>query len=272
MSNGTRTDMRRVARGIRRRLSRLAEPPVPRTAHRLVPDPVFLISSVRSGSTLLRVLLNSHPEIRAPHEMHLRTLTVDLTKPYTKKAMTELQLDQRELEHLLWDRVLHRELVRSGKKVIVDKTPGNAGVWERLHEGWPGARYLFLLRHPASMVSSLINNRPDRDLDATVREVRGYVEAVEAARAALPGLTVRYEELTERPERTTQEICAFLGVAWTPAMLEYRRGDHGPFVPFIGDWSDNIKSGAIQKARPLPAPADVPAPLRDIARAWDYPC
>ncbi|MFE6287214.1 sulfotransferase family protein [Streptomyces sp. NPDC057877] len=260
-----------MARGVKRRIRRLAEPPVPQSAHRLVPEPVFIISSVRSGSTLLRVLLNSHPRIRAPHEMHLRTLTVDLSKPYTKKAMAELGLEQRELEYLLWDRVLHRELVRSGKQIIVDKTPGNAGVWERLHEAWPKARYIFLLRHPASMVSSLINNRPDRDTEATVREVRGYVEAVEAARTALPGLTVRYESLTERPTEVTQEICAFLGVNWTSRMLDYRKEDHGPFVPFIGDWSENIKSGKIQRARPLPDPEDVPVPLREITRAWGYP-
>ncbi len=159
-------EVRRVARGLRRRVRQFAEPPVPRSAHRLVPEPVFVISSVRSGSTLLRVLLNSHPQIRAPHEMHLRTLAVDLTKPYTSKAMDQLDLDQSELEYLLWDRILHRELVRSGKQIIVDKTPGNAGFWERLAAGWPKARYIFLLRHPASMVSSLINNRPDRDLGA----------------------------------------------------------------------------------------------------------
>lgn len=267
----TGTEFRRVARGVKRRLRRLAEPPVPQSALRLVPEPVFVISSVRSGSTLLRVLLNSHPQICAPHEMHLRTLTVGLSKPYTKKAMSELGLDQRELEYLLWDRVLHRELVRSGKQIIVDKTPGNAGVWERLHEAWPRARYIFLLRHPASMVSSLLNNRPDRDPEATVKEVGGYVDAVEAARNALPGLTVRYEALTERPEEVTREICAFLGVNWTPRMLDYRKGDHGPFVPFIGDWSENIKSGKIQRARPLPDPEDVPEPLRPIARAWGYP-
>ncbi|GCB44616.1 hypothetical protein SNL152K_1905 [Streptomyces sp. NL15-2K] len=253
-------------------MRKAAEPPAPQSAHRLVPDPVFVISSVRSGSTLLRVLLNSHPQIRAPHEMHLRTLSVDLTKPYTQKAMTQLDLDQRELEYLLRDRILHRELARSGKQIIVDKTPGNAGVWERLREGWPKARYIFLLRHPASMVSSLINNRPDRDLEATVREVRMYVEAVEAARGGLDGLTVRYEELTEKPEAVTREICTYLGIPWTSKMLDYRKGDHGPFVPFIGDWSENIKSGKIQKARPLPDPQDIPAALRNITHAWGYPC
>ncbi|WP_329264711.1 sulfotransferase [Streptomyces sp. NBC_01478] len=263
---------RRVVGAVRRRIRKPAEPPMAHAADRLVPAPVFVLSSVRSGSTLLRVLLNSHPQIRAPHEMHLRTLAVGLTKPYTSKAMAQLDLDQRELEYLLWDRVLHRELVRSGKRIIVDKTPGNAGFWERLQEGWPDARYIFLLRHPASMVSSLINNRPDRDLDATVREVRMYVDAVEAARGGLDGLTVRYEELTERPEEVTREICAYLGVRWTPTMLDYSSRDHGPFVPFIGDWSDNIKSGKIQTARPLPDAANVPAALRDVTRAWGYPC
>jgi hypothetical protein len=118
-------------------MRRPAESPVPQSAHRLLPDPVFVISSVRSGATLLRVqlLLNSDPQIRAPHEMHLRTLSVNLTKP-----------------------------------------------------------------------------------------------------------------------------------------LDYRKGDHGPFVSFIGDWSDNIKSKKIQKARPLPDPDDVPVVLRGINRAWGCLC
>ncbi len=64
----------------------------------------------------------------------------------------------------------------------------------------------------------------------------------------------------------------YLDVSWTPKMLDYRKGDHGPFVPFIGDWSDNIKSGRIQRARPLPAAEDVPEALRDLARAWGYSC
>ncbi|MFF2329233.1 MULTISPECIES: sulfotransferase family protein [unclassified Streptomyces] len=245
--------------------------PAPR-GDRLVPAPVFVISSVRSGSTLLRVLLNSHPAIRAPHEMHLRTLEVRRSKKYTDTAMSELGLDGKELEYLLWDRILHRELTHSGKDVIVDKTPGNAFVWRRLHEAWPQARYIFLLRHPASMVSSLMNGRPDRDPDQTVAEVKKYVDAVEEARSSLPGLTVRYEELTEDPETVTQRICEFLRVPWESTMLDYGEQDHGPFKAFIGDWSDTIKAGTIQKARPLPAAHAVPEDLRAISRTWGYTC
>ena len=86
---------------------------------------MFVRSSVRSGSTLLRVVLNSHSQIRAAHEMHLRTVHVHLSRDFTGDAMKALALDRTELEHVLWDRILHHELTRSGKRVIVDKTPPN---------------------------------------------------------------------------------------------------------------------------------------------------
>ncbi|WP_328467593.1 sulfotransferase family protein [Streptomyces sp. NBC_00448] len=267
--------VRRLARRVRLKARRVITAPPPvlgPEATRLVPDPVFVISSIRSGSTLLRVLLNSHPDVRAPHEMHLRTLTLTYSEPYTEKAMGLLDLDQRELEHLLWDRVLHRELVRSEKKVIVDKTPGNADQWQRLHEAWPRARFIFLLRHPASVVASQMDSRPDKGIDWTVRHIRRYVEQVDAARGALDGLTVRYEDLTADPEAECRRLCTFLGVDWTPKMVRYGRQDHGPFQVAMGDWSDKIKSGRVQAPRPLPSPEDVPEPLRAITRKWEYPC
>jgi hypothetical protein len=55
---------------------------------------------------------------------------------------------------------------------------------------------------------------------------------------------------------------------YSPRQRGYGNGDHGAFVPFIGDWSENIKSGKVQKAWPLPALDQVPEPLRDITRSW----
>ncbi|MEU1516023.1 sulfotransferase [Streptomyces sp. NPDC005811] len=239
---------------------------------RLVESPVFVLSSVRSGSTLLRVILNSHSRIRAPHEMHLRTLHVKLSRDFTAEAMRALELDRTELEHMLWDRVLHRELTRSGKEVIVDKTPANTLIWPRLHRCWPHARHILLLRHPGAVVASLTDRRRNPDREAIRAEVLGYAEKLEEARLGLAGAhVVRYEELTAEPERVTRELCAHLGVAWEPAMLEYGRGDHGAFRPKLGDWSSTIKSGRIQPARAADPALDLPPRLAGIARAWGYP-
>lgn len=109
----------RVAAGLRRRGALLAaalRPPgagrpagpspggeddgavAPSKVPRLVESPVFVLCSVRSGSTLLRVLLNSHSRIRAPHELHLRHLRVRPGRDFTHDIMGELGLDVRELE------------------------------------------------------------------------------------------------------------------------------------------------------------------------------
>ncbi len=271
-----------AVRAVRRRGRHLAEalrPPgirlkhpavLPDRSRRLVDSPVFVMSSQRSGSTLLRVLLNTHSQIRAPHELHLDSLQVQLGTGYAGEIMGELGLGRATLEHLLWDRVLDHELSRSGKGIIVDKTPSNALIWQRISTAWPNARYLFLLRHPGSVLESVLNRHRDAERESAIRTVAEYVTGVEEARRNLSGLTLRYEDLTSDPERETKRICDYLGVAWEPGMLEYGRQEHGPFKPYFGDWSENIGSGKVQAARPLPAAADVPELLRPTARAWGY--
>ena len=251
ISAGTRARLGggEVVRGLRRRarlLGAVFRPPGPGGAvyeptpvrvysTRLVPSPVFVFCPERSGSTLLRVLLDSHTGICAPPELHLRTLQVRLGREFTATAMAELGLDHDELEHLLWDRVLHRELYRSGKEIVVDKTPANVLRWQRIARAWPEARYLFLLRHPGAIAESVLARRRGAD-----------------------------------PAATIQTVCAYLGVAWEPGMLEYGRFRHGRFQPFLGDWSANVRSGVVQLARPLPADDDVPSVLRQVAREWGY--
>ncbi|MEU6722790.1 sulfotransferase [Nonomuraea wenchangensis] len=238
---------------------------------RLVRSPVFLIAPVRSGSTLLRMLLNAHSRVRAPHELHLRTVGVRLTPGFSEAAMLELGLDQVELEHVMWDRILHLELLRSGKDVVVDKTPGNVFVWERLKYAWPHARFLFLVRHPMGVVSSLENrkeNTASREaLEATACK---YFKPLEQARRTLGGLTVRYEDLTAEPERVTREVCAYLGVEWEPAMLAYGEHNQEQFVPNLGDRSDNIKSGRVQAARTFTGADGLSPRLAEYAAAWGY--
>ncbi|MCT9075368.1 sulfotransferase family protein [Streptomyces fulvoviolaceus] len=240
-------------------------------APRLVESPVFVLSSVRSGSTLLRVLLNSHSRIRAPHEMHLRTLNVELSRSFTAEAMKALELDRRELEHMLWDRVLHLELARSDKDVIVDKTPANTLIWPRLHRCWPHAKYIVLLRHPGAVIASLTSRRADPDHEAILAEVLQYAEKLEEARQSLDAHVITYEELTAEPEKTTRDLCDYLGLPWESAMLDYGTKDHGTFRPQLGDWSSTIKSGRIQPARTADPAAELSPRLAELAKAWGYP-
>jgi hypothetical protein len=97
-----------------------------------------------------------------------------------------------------------------------------------------------------------------------------YMETLEVARASLPGLTVRYEDMTSDPKTQTQRICEFLGLEWEPDMLNYGRRDHGPYVMGFGDWKDKIKTGRIQPGRGLPKREDIPHELVEMCRVWGY--
>ena len=247
----------------RRRVGKL------RVGDRLVEAPVFILCTLRSGSTLLRVLLDSHSEIHAPHELHLRYISVSLDRKWSERSMREMDLDQGGLEYLLWDRLLHRELASSGKRIIVDKTPNNVFIADRLKECWPDARFVFLLRQPAAIARSRRAILPeDADDEQNIDLIRRYCDALEAARRTHEGLTVRYEDVTADPAREAGRLCDFLGVRYEPDMVEYGRFAHGRYRSGLGDFADKIKTGQVQPADP--PPEQVPEPLRAACAAWGY--
>ncbi|MDT0345380.1 sulfotransferase family protein [Streptomyces litchfieldiae] len=239
---------------------------------RLLKEPVFIIAPVRSGSTLLRMMLNGHSRLHAPHELHFRRLEVHCATGLAEKSLAALGLTRGDAEHLLWDRLMHRELVKSGKSFIVEKTPGNAFVHQRIADCWPDARFVFLLRHPGSIAQSWHEADPvRRGPEEAALDALRFMNAVERARGNLTGHTIRYEELTEDPTAVLKGVCDFLDLRWEPAMLEY--GEHNDDEPEkgLGDWKEKIRSGRVQPARPLPPADQIPDVLHDICAAWGYP-
>lgn len=237
---------------------------------RLLVAPAFVLSSVRSGSTLLRVLLDSHSQIHAPPELHLRDLTVRQKSKYARRAMAALQLDDDALDYLFWDRLLHRELTAAGKTLLVNKTPSDVFIVDRIRAAWPDARFIFLLRHPAAIAASRQATRPQDSVERNNEMVLRYGNAVEDARRRLPGHTVRYEDLASDPAGETRRLCAFLGLEWEPGMLEYGEQRHGRFRPGLGDWTEKIKSGRVQPPTPPPPVEAIHPDLRALCVAWGY--
>jgi sulfotransferase family protein len=106
--------------------------------------------------------------------------------------------------------------------------------------------------------------------DEVARDVLAYATGMEQARELHGGLVVRYEDLTHDPEPVTRRLCEFIGVEWRPAMIDYGAAPHAGLRRGLGDWSDKMRSGAIQPAAPTPPPEQIPEVLRPIARAWGY--
>jgi hypothetical protein len=253
------------------RLTRKEGPRPParlRAGDRLLEAPVFVMCTLRSGSTLLRVLLGSHSQLHATQELHLRGVAVEVESKWAALGMGEVGLDKEGLEYLLWDRILHRELAASGKRQLVTKTPSDVFIADRIRACWPDARFIFLLRHPAAIARSRANLRPDDDAEHNLALIARYGQALEAARRAHPGLTIRYEDIAADPQTATRTLCAHLGIPWEAAMVDYGQHDHGRFKAGLGDWADKIRTGTVQT--PEPPPEETPGPLRELAVAWRY--
>lgn len=265
LARTTGYELRRIGGRVKRRRRTAGE-----RGDRLLTAPAFVMCSVRSGSTLLRVLLDSHSRIHSPQELHLRDVAVRVKTEYAGKALREIGLDDEQLRFLLWDRLLQRELAAAGKTILVNKTPNDVFIADRIARCWPDARFIYLLRHPGAIARSRQETRPQDSPDRNASMVLRYGNAIEEARTARPGLTIRYEELTTDPRAVTQRVCAFLGVPWEATMLDYGRFDHGRMKPGLGDWKAKIKSGEVQSADPPPPLDEIHPSLHELCVAWGY--
>jgi hypothetical protein len=265
LKRATGYELRRAAGQVKRRRRTAGEP-----GDRLLRAPAFVMCSVRSGSTLLRVLLDSHSQIHSPQELHLRDIAVRVKTDYGAKALGEIGLDDEQLRFLLWDRLLARELAAAGKSILVNKTPNDVFIADLIARCWPDARFIYLLRHPGAIERSRQETRPQDSPERNARMVLKYGTAIEEARAVRPGITIRYEDLTTDPRSVTKTVCSYLGVPWEAGMLEYGRYDHGRMKPGLGDWKSKIKSGEVQSAEPPPPLEEIHPSLHELCVAWGY--
>lgn len=220
------------------------------------PPPFFIVGCGRSGTTLLRAMLNSHSQLAVPLES---LFIVDyLEAPDDVSAATLRRMLPREHEIREWGldvrpedlegcetaagmiERLHRMYARKhGKRSWGQKTPRLVRHADLLRSAFPGCRFVHLVRDPRAVVASLI--RSDVHRSNAYFGARRWVRDVEAGRrcrAADPAgvLEVRYEDLVTRPEETLRQVTPFLGVAFEPGMLRYAERaeeEYGPYYDRI---------------------------------------
>jgi hypothetical protein len=234
---------------------------------------VFLIGAPRSGTTLTARMLGAHADVLAPPEPHLMPPLAHLgfhervdAAPYdpviTQIGLRELVagLPHGEQDYLdglrrFTDHLYARALEPSGRRIYLDKTPAYALVLEFLTKLYPAAKYVVLTRHPMAIWSSYVDSFFAGDAAAAHARnpvLERYVPAIARflRERPVPLLHVRYEDLVRDPEKHLREICAFVGIAYDPAMIQY--GDaEGPARPVAAGLGDPV--GVDRQKRPTTA-------------------
>ena len=250
----------------------------------------FIMGAARSGTTLLRLMLNRHPRLAIPPESHFLIPLMDempleepLMPDQARRAAEILTTHPRfrtwhiessalarafverapcPLRELI-DTAFRLEVRRTGKPRWGDKTPGYAVCWDKLDRVFPRARMIHLLRDGRDVMVSLA--RVGWHGLSDYGRTRYWCSRVEMARRCQDRLgterclVCHYEDLVLDPSGTLACICAFLGEDYDERMLDFHRDafDH------LNDFDGRVEEVHGKLARP-PDPRDVERWRREL--------
>jgi hypothetical protein len=204
-------------------------------------DPIFIVGAARSGTTWVYDLLTSHPLVGGVYETWLFTRENGLGSLFTQAhwppqrsglssliERSELIEEVRRFSLRLMTRNLER-----GQTYLVEKSPSHVYSIPLIHEIFPGARIIHVLRDGrdvAVSVRAAANSWVPQWKESFGRSVyssgRAWKHAVQRARLdgsalAEDFIELRYEDLKRDPEGSIASLFAHCGIQLTRAQLEF---------------------------------------------------
>ncbi len=210
------------------------------------PPAPFVCGVTRSGTTLLRLMLDTHPDVAIPGETHWvprlikrmerAPLTADEAADFVTehKRWGDFHLDAGQLRERF--RALKpftagdaiREFYglyaeREGKTRYGDKTPGYMREMLRLQRVLPETHFIHILRDGRDVALSVLklNWGPSNPTEAA----QLWTERIQKARQQAPKvnhyLEIRFEDLVIDTEGTLRRVCEFIDLDFDAGMLDY---------------------------------------------------
>ncbi len=214
--------------------------------------PVFIIGVPRSGTTLLRVLLDSHSRIAAAPETpwlaggyginSLREIATYLTEDQLGPVKNLSGADEATILQgirALVKTIFGPYLERRGKQVLVLKTPDDIRYIDFLLKLYPDAQYIHIFRDGRDVACSTVAQKGsllgDDILDygeiSYETAMRRWYDWEKKVRSIFDGtgfscIRISYEDLVMYPEETLRKVCEGVGVKFEEAMIQYNRCEH----------------------------------------------
>lgn len=227
----------------------------------IVESPVFLVGAERSGTTVLRLMLNHHPEISWRNEFEHAVERVpehdgwpDLHQYYdwleTHRVFQASGLTiSRNLDYpALMNDFLRQQLERSGKPIVGATVHHH---FDRILRIWPNARFIHILRDGRDVARSTIGmgwaGNVWLGLDKWMEAEQSWAK-FQAQIAPERRMEITYENLISTPKQELSRICDFLGVSYSPAMMDYVKETNysTPDARYIAQWRRKLTNSQIQ--------------------------
>ncbi len=248
----------------------------------LPPDgysPIFIGGLQRSGTTLMRLLLNSHPHIACGPESklfqqnnRLEGIYTDLRTIWPTILSPHYEFDPHMVDQAM-AALMHSTFMpycqKQGKPRWAEKTPANILCIDTLFALFPAAQFIHMIRDPRDAFCSTREKAAKAKKDKPFWATRTpKLVAAEWCRRINCGLAwrerpdryreVRYEELVAQPEATLRIVLAFLDEPWAANVLENKT----IFSTSLGRWRTELSAAEV---------AEIEAVAGETMRALGYP-
>lgn len=235
--------------------------------------PIFIIGVHRSGTTLLRLVLDSHSHIAVPRESVFLLPLSEMWHDET--AMLGLSGLGFDADHVLYklrelsDYFFNSYTVARHKQRWADKSPQYVDCLDFIEKLYgPSCRYLFIYRNGLDVACSIGTRKvfklakPHQDAcgDPFIGAARYWAvqcekmvrfEQMHRERV----FTLRYEEFVQSPENVARQLLEFIGEPWEPQVLEFHKHEHD--TGFLEDPIASMSKGfqpSLKNYEKLPQP------------------
>lgn len=220
---------------------------------------IFMIGTRRSGSNLLRLMLNQLPGVVAPHPPHVMLRMMPLAPNYGDLNRREnfaqlvddvcrlIEVNPVPWEGIRFDRadIARRCRARSvvavfgavydaytearGARTWVCKSLENLFYLPEIESYFVNGKYIYLYRDGRDVAVSFRKVVVgEKHIYHVAREWANSQRLALKQRAITPPdrfASISYEELTGNADGTIERLCNFLGVPYEPAMLEFYKSE-----------------------------------------------
>jgi tetratricopeptide (TPR) repeat protein len=240
---------------------------------------VFLLGFPRSGTTLLEVILEGHPDVVSLEE---NESLIDSVREFMRRGEDLERLSRAspamldELRAAYWRRVALKG-VAVESKMFIDKHPLNTLKLPVIARLFPQAKILFACRDPRDIVLSCFRHRfhmsaPIFEL-LTIEGAARYYDAVMQLFIRMNDVLrldtclVRHEDLVTEFVREMKRICTFLNLDWAPAMGDFalRTKNRAVLTPSTAQLVRGLSTEGLGQWRRYTTPL---APVLDMLEPW----
>lgn len=264
--------------------------------------PVFVLSLERSGSTLLRNILDAHPEIFSPAQLHIGSLChwmyltsyCSISQLSTHLSEQERQATARVEVKRVVSELMQGYASKKNKRIWCDKTTRNINYIDILSSVFPDAKFIclyrncldfvysnmsvsklgfmeeiapYIKRNPYNIVSAIIDYWVDSNYAIYGFEQKNKEKC----------FRVTYEETVSTPDETLNALFGFLGLNWQSDLFDQVFSSKGK-GPVDGDikfqFSTEISTASIGQGASIPL-TSIPDPqrhrLNDLLVKLGYP-